>query len=133
VLTFFDQAKNNTQIYISNYIILNYPTKQGSLAQQLEFIKKLGKSIPTILNGKDIPTQIELNAYEQWIYIQWQEVGRSRINIDSGPQPISDSNIKDYMSIMEEDLRYIDIRIIKDIDKAYLDELAHQQELNNKE
>lgn len=90
----------------------------------------MGKALPESLNGRAIPVLKELDGFETWIYHHWQEIGRSRINTDSGPQPITDANIRDYMALMDEDFSYIELTLIKDLDKAYLAEINVQQDIN---
>ena len=110
--------------------MLQYPGKNGSLQAQLECITRLGKQPPSMLNGVPVPTLSALNTYESWIKNQWDEISRSRQWIEGQPQPITDTMIKDYMVVMEEDLRYIDKILIKDMDKSYVDEISNQQLLN---
>ena len=129
-LTFFVLARSNLAKYISGWVQLNYPTKMGTLEEQLSFIRKKGLKLPTTLNGRAIPEEVELNSFECWIVRQWQDIGTSRINTDAGPQSISDTQILSYMQLMEEDLRLVDITLIKDTDRAFINELAVQRELN---
>lgn len=89
--------------------------------------------IPSELNGQPIPQPIELNSYEMWVMKQWEEVGRSRLNSESGQQPISDGQILSYITLMDEDLRHIDIQMIKSIDKGFISELANQRDLQREE
>ncbi|TDK63553.1 phage tail assembly chaperone [Sapientia aquatica] len=109
---------------------MNYPTKMGTLEQQLSALRKQKLPLPETLNGRVIPKDIELNTFEEWIMLQWREIGQSRETNDTGPQPITDTQILAYIELMQEDLRLIDIKLIKDIDKEFISELAEQREIN---
>lgn len=99
------------------------------MASLLSFLKKNGRVIPAVIDGQPVPKDIILNPYEEWIMLQWNEIGQSRINNDSGQQPISDGQILAYTQLMDIELRHIDIKMIKDIDRSFIGELATQKEL----
>ena len=126
----FEQAKQQLSNYIQGYVQLNYPTANGTLQQQLEFISKHGKTRPQQLNGRVIPEEVELNVYEEYILLQWREIGQSRSISDGIQQSITDSNILDYCRLMEIDLRIVDIQCIKSTDRAFISEIGIQKELN---
>lgn len=126
----FAEAKNNVTKYVNGYVVMNYPTSMGTLEEQLSFIRRQKLPLPETLNGRPIPRDVELNSYEDWIVKQWREIGMSRVTNDNGPQPITDTQILSYMQLMQEDLRLVDIALIKDIDKEFIAELAVQRELN---
>ena len=130
MLTSFDQVKNNLTNHIAAYVILNYPTKNGSMGSLLEYLKKTGKRIPEMIDGQQVPKTTILNSFEEWIMLQWNEIGQSRINNDSGAQPITDTQILAYMQLTDTEYRLIDIKLIKDIDRAFIGELATQRDLN---
>lgn len=110
--------------------MLAYPSKSGSLYQQLEILKKQGIPIPTEINGQAIPPEEELESYESWILNTWRSIGSSRHSDDSGPLPITSQDILAYIELMDEDLRRIDIEMIRDIDKEFIDEITVQRERN---
>lgn len=126
----FNQVRSNLVEHVRGDVALNYPTKMGTLNQQLSMIKKLGKTLPETLNGKKVPREIELNGFETWIMSIWHELSRSRMTNENGPLPLTDQGMEAWMRLMDEELRLQDIKLIKDVDKGFIDEIAVQQELN---
>lgn len=128
--TSFAQSNKELQRFIRGYVQLYYPTNNGTLAQQLEFIKKNNLAVPKTMNGRDVPEEVELNAFESWIYNEWMNIGKSRSYDNGLPRPISDITIKTYMELMQVQFRLVDIELIKTLDEAFINELAVQRELN---
>jgi hypothetical protein len=112
---------------------MNFPAKMGTLAQQLDFLLKNNLPLPETLNGRAVPKQVELNAYENWIVREWEEIGRSRTQTDSGSQHLTDTQIQSYIQLMQIELQLVDIVLIKDIDKAFIGELNEQRKLQEEQ
>jgi hypothetical protein len=126
----FNQARSNLIEKVRSNVALTYPTKMGTLMQQLKMIEKQGMKRPETLNGKKVPREIELSGFEHWIMNVWQELSRSRATNENGPLPLTDQGIEAWMRLMDEELRLQDIKLIKDVDKGFIDEIAVQQEMN---
>lgn len=126
--TFFVRIKESLQLALTQHLELYLPDKEGAtLSQRLESVaRQTGKTMDELKKAQGIE-EVDVVHGSEYLMQTFFEMADGRQAGMNGSEPLSWQDISNYLQLMDETLEPWEIKIIKALDKTYLQAVADKR------